>query len=196
MKHALSLAAILCCGLQGQDQLRYRAKLHLTDMESPVEARFTLKLLPIARTANRVKKPRLAPWRLELTQAPPNMSPALFLKRMEGFMYFDGPGPKTISQNIVLKYSNRSCRVWSVKMPPNLNAYAYLAEVSPKRHALAYLSGSFGKGGIQSIEIQLESFQLSSKVPSLEGGKRLLQTLKRMEQPSEIHIDEPEYISE
>ncbi len=195
MKHALSLAAILCCDLQGQDQLRYRAKLHLTDMESPVEARFTLKLLPIARTANRVKKPRLAPWRLELTQAPPNMSPALFLKRMEGFMYFDGPGPKAISQNIVLKYSNRSCRVWSVKMPPSLNAYAYLAEVSPKRHALAYLSGRFAFGEIQGIEIQLESFQLSAHVPPVENGERLIHTLQRLSNAPQQEPLAPELVN-
>lgn len=188
MKFAFPFA-LLCCCLQGQDQLRYRAKIQLSEMESPTEARFTLKLLPVARTANRVKKPRLAPWHLELTQAPSNMSPALFLKRMEGFMYFDGLDPKAQRQNILLKYSNRQCKVWSVAMPPSLNAYAYLAEVSPQRHALAYLSGRFAFGEIQSLEIQLESFALSKRVPPVENGERLINTLQRLSHsPQQEHL--------
>jgi len=160
--------------------LRYRAKLHLRGEVAPVETRFTLSLGPVAETANRKKLPRLAPWRLEATQQVGGASQALLLARLERMLYFSGPAAETEIQNLVVRYSDRPCRVWRVKAPEGLTVFVYLVEIAPGLLALSHLSGQFQQGDLISAEIQLETIGVGPKAGPAEQGQALLSTLRRM----------------
>lgn len=160
--------------------LRYRAKLHLQGEAAPLETRFTLSLGPVAETANRKKLPRLAPWRLEAAQQAGGAPQALLLARLERFLYLSGPAPETEIQNLVVRYSDRPCRVWKVKAPEGLTVYAYLVEVAPGLLALSHLSGQFERGDLKSVEIQLETLAVGPKAGPAELGQVLITTLRRL----------------
>jgi hypothetical protein len=166
---------------RGTGILEYRVKLRMHGDATPVETRFSLIPTPVASTANRVKKARMGAWRLEAHQ-PKNASysQAMVLARVERMLYLSGPGPETIPQNIVVRFGEKACRVWSAKIPPNVNVYAYLVEVSPGLLALNYLSGSFAGGDVATLEIQLENFRLEAGTAPAEEGTALLHSLRRL----------------
>lgn len=172
--------------------LNYKAKLRLTGMDQPVETRFTLILGPVTETANRVKKPRLAPWTLEAKQHNGRVPQAMILAKLERLLYLAGPAPQTRMENILLRYAGKACRVWSVTVPPDMKVYAYLAEVTPGILALSYLSGYFPQGDVQSAEVQLESFHINKNATPAESGHNLLITLgKRPLEPETRESDDP-----
>lgn len=160
--------------------LHYRAKLHLRGDAAPFETRFTLSLGPVAETANRKKLPRLAPWRLEATQLVGGVPQALVLARLERLLYLSGPAPETEIQNLVVRYSDRPCRVWKLNAPEGLTVYAYLVEVAPGLLALSHLSAQFQGGDLKSAEIQLETLAVGPKAGPAELGQVLITTLRRL----------------
>lgn len=190
----LLLLTPVLLGASGGTQLRYRAKLHLRGEAAPLETRFTLNLGPVAETANRKKLPRLAPWRLEAVQQVGGAPQALLLARIERFLYLSGPAPETEIQNLVVRYSDRPCRVWKVKVPEGLAVYAYLVEVAPGLLALSHVSGQFERGDLTSAEIQLETLAVGPKAGPAELGQVLLTTLRRLAEVPAVGsdgVDEP-----
>lgn len=176
----LLMSAPLLLGAGEGAVLRYRARLHLRGDAAPLETRFTLSLGPVAETANRKKLPRLAPWRLEATQQAGGAPQALLLARLERMLYLSGPAPETEIQNLVVRYGDRSCRVWRVEAPEGLTVFAYLVEVAPGLLALSHLSGQFERGDLVSAEIQLETLAIGPKAGPAEQGQALLATLRRL----------------
>lgn len=173
---------LFASGLErGTGILEYRVKLRMHGDVTPIETRFSLIPTPVASTANRVKKARMGAWRLEAHQ-PKNasFSQAMVLARVERMLFLSAPGPETIPQNIVVRFGEKACRVWSAKIPPNVNVYAYLVEVAPGLLALNYLSGSFPGGDMATLEIQLESFRLEAGAAAAEEGTALLHSLRRL----------------
>jgi hypothetical protein len=77
-----------------------------------------------------------------------------------------------------MKLGNRWCRLWQVRIPPEVGAYAYLVEVAPGLLALAYLSANLPEGDIQSLEIHLNGFALGRRAAPAEEGTALLKTLQ------------------
>lgn len=163
---------------RGNGSLEYRVKLRFRSDAAAIETRFTLVPTPIAATANRVKKARLGGWRLEAPQPKEaTFSLALVLARVERMLYFSGPEAQTHPRNVVVRFGDKPCRIWSVDMPAGVSAYAYLAEVAPGLLALNYFSGSFAHGDLASLEIQLQGFQLDASAAPAEEGTVLLRSL-------------------
>lgn len=181
---SLLLLAPALLGASEGTLLRYRAKLHLRGEAAPLETRFTLSLGPVAETANRKKLPRLAPWRLEAVQQAGGAPQALLLARIERLLYFSGPAPETEIQNLVVRYSDRPCRVWRVNAPEGLTVYAYLVEVAPGLLALSHFSGQFQHGDLKAAEIQLETLAVGPKAGPAELGQVLITTLRRLAETS------------
>lgn len=185
----VALSALMCVASE-TGQLRYRAKLRFRGDAAPAEARFTVSLGEVAETANRTKKARLAPWRLEARQTEGGVPMALVLARVERLLYLAGPAPQTELQSLVLRYGERACPVWSVRIPKGLTAYAYLVELQPGLLALSYFSGSFPAGDLQSAEVQLEGFLLGKDACPAAAGQNLLTTLQRMATEAEASGEE------
>jgi len=175
-------AALLASGVErGTGILTYRVKLRMQGESAPIETRFSLIPLPVAATANRVKKSRMGAWRLEAQQAKAStFSQAMVLARVERMLFLSGPTSETLPQNLVVHFGEKPCRVWSAKIPSGVHVYAYLVEVAPGLLALSYLSGSFPGGDMASLELQLESFRLDSGVAPAEEGTALLHSLRRL----------------
>jgi len=166
---------------RGMGTLEYRVKIRMQGESVPIETHFSLIPTPVATTANRVKKSRMGAWRLEAQQPKSaSFSQAMVLARVEQMLYLSGPAPETTPQNIVVRFGEKACRVWTAKIPPSVNVYAYLVEVSPGLLALNYLSGSFAGGDMATLEIQLESFRLEPGAAPAEEGTALLHSLRRL----------------
>jgi len=162
-------------------ELHYRVRIQLRGEVAPTDARFVLHPTPVLVTSNRVQKPRLGGWRLEGVQRSDGaFSMAAILARVERVLYLSGPAPGMVKRPIVVAFGGRRCPLWQVQTPPTLPVYAYLAEVSPGLLTLSYLSGSFLRGDIASLEVQLEDFKLSPGAGPAEEGTALLATLQRM----------------
>jgi len=161
--------------------LEYRVKIRMQGDPLVIETRFALVPTPVVSTANRVKKARMGAWRLE-AQQPRNaaFSQALVLAQVERMLYFSGPTEQTVRQNLVVRFGDKACRVWTATVPQGVPAYAYLAEVAPGLLALSYFSGSFTTGDMASLEIQLEDFHLRPGVAPSEDGTLLLRSLHRL----------------
>jgi len=177
----LSLGLLASEPPQGTGVLTYRVKLRMQGESLPIETRFSLVPLPVVVTANRVKKSRMGSWRLEAHQPKDGaFSQAMVLARVERMLYFSGPTAETLPQQMVVRYGDRPCKIWSATIPVGVHAHAYLAEVSPGLLALSYFSGSFGSGDVASMEIQLDTFHLSAGTAPSAEGTVLLQTLRRL----------------
>jgi hypothetical protein len=162
-------------------ELHYRVRIHFRGDAAPSDARFILHPTPVIITQNRVQKPRLGGWRLEGVQRTDGaFSMAAVLARVERMLYLAGPAPGTEKRPIVVTFNGQRCPLWHVQVPEGLPVYAYLAEVAPNLLALSYLSGSFPKGDLASLEIQLESFRLAPGAGPAEDGTALLKSLQRM----------------
>lgn len=166
---------------RGMGSLDYRVKVRLQGDTHLIETRFALVPTPVATTTNRVKKARMGAWRLEAQQPKDaNFSQAMVLAKVERMLYFSGPTEQILRQNLVVRFGEKACRIWTATIPPGVHAYAYLAEVRPGLLALSYFSGSFATGDIASLEIQLEGFRLESTAAPAEDGTMLLRTLQRL----------------
>jgi hypothetical protein len=164
-----------------QGELHYRASLVFRNEKKPVVTRFVLMPTAIAETRNKVKKPRMGGWRLEAAQRKEDgFAQAAVLARIEGLLYLSGPEPRLIQKPIFIRYEDKRCQVWQVPMPPGLHAYAYLVEAAPGLLALSYFTGSFDRGDLASLEIQLEDFHLRPEAAPAEQGMSLLTTLERL----------------
>jgi len=164
-------------------ELHYRVKIQFRGESSVTDTRFVLHPTPVIVTQNRVQKPRLGGWRLEGAQRSDGaFSMAAVLARVERMLYLSGPAPGLLQRPIVVNFGGRRCPLWQVQSPAGLTVYAYLAEISPGLLTLSYLSGSFSKGDIASVELQLEDFRLAPGAGPAEDGTALLATLQRMAQ--------------
>ncbi len=163
--------------------MHYRVKIRFRDEAQATETRFQLEPTPVLVTRNRVQKPRMGRWKLESLQKGgqkngPHLAP--ILARVERMLYFSGPTTNVVQSSTTVQFGSTRCKLWQVQVPTNLPLYAYLAEVRPGLLALSYLSGSFPKGDLASLEIQLESFHLNADAAPAENGTALLRTLRRM----------------
>jgi hypothetical protein len=163
----------------GAGGFHYRIRVWKRGEPAPVEGHFVMVPTPPLVTANKVKKPRLGGWRLEMDQTvATRMAPAVILARAEGLLYLAGPSPQARPRNFIVRYGGRRCPVWQVDVPKGLSALAYLAEVGPDLLALSYVSVCPRTGDMASIEIQLESFELGRGVSPAEDGMALIRTLQ------------------
>ncbi len=162
-------------------ELRYRATLKFRGEQASAVTRFLLMPTAVVPTHNKVKRPRMAGWRLEAVQRKEDpFAQAAVLARLERLLYLSGPAPNLIQKPIFIRYDDKRCQVWQVPTPPGLHVYAYLVEVAPGLLALSYLSGSFDGGELASVELQLESFHLKAGTSPAENGTNLLATLQRL----------------
>lgn len=179
----LALSLFLHGAEPNQGELHYRASLKFRGEQNPVVTRFVLMPTASAETRNKVKKPRLGGWRLEAVQRKDDtFAQAAVLARVERLLYFSGPAPSLIQKPIFIRYEDKRCQVWQVPTPPGLHAYAYLVEAAPGILALSYFSGSFERGDLASVEIQLEGFHLTPEAAPAESGMILLSTLQSLSQ--------------
>lgn len=170
-------------------EFHYRVRIQFRGDAAPTDAKFILHPTPVLVTQNRVQKPRLGGWRLEGVQRSDGaFSMAAVLARVERMLYLSGPAPGVEKRPIVVSFNGQRCPLWHVQVPDGLPVYAYLAEVAPNLLALSYLSGSFPKGDLASLEIQLESFRLAPGAGPAEDGAALLKTLQRMALESAEHV--------
>ena len=163
--------------------MQYRVKIRFRDEARATETRFLLEPTPVLVTRNRVQKPRMGRWKLASlqqggTKDGPRLAP--ILARVERMLYFSGPAASVARSSTTVQFGATRCKLWQVQIPGNLPMFAYLAEVRPGLLALSYLSGSFPKGDLASLEIQLESFHLNAGAAPAEDGTALLRTLHRM----------------
>lgn len=180
----VSLALGANASERGMGSLEYRVKVRMQGEPQIIEMRFALIPTPVVTTANRKKKARMGAWRLEAQPAKDASFPqAMVLARVERMLYFSGPTAQTLRQNLMVRFGEKPCRIWTATVPQGVHAYAYLAEVKPGLLALSYFTGTFATGDVASLEIQLEGFRLApSAVPS-EDGTWLLRTLQRLGSP-------------
>ena len=158
--------------------LEYRLKERPFEDSAAVEAGFQVVTTPALVTGNRVRPPRLGGWRIEAAAgALPAPSRALLVRTL-GLCYFSGPGDAVVPLDQSVTYGGRRCRLWQVRMPPGLAAYAYLAEVAPNLLALAYLSATPPGGDPRSVEIHLTGLRLGARAVPAEEGTALLKTLR------------------
>jgi len=161
-------------------ELNYRMKVQFRWDSVPVEGRFRLVPTPVLVAHNRVQKPRLGGWRLEIVKPREGADLSEALARMDRMLYLSGPAPGMRPLNAYAGLAGHRSPLWQVDTPKDLQVYAYLAEVHPGLLALSYLSGSFEHGDLVKIEVQLESSSLGPGVRPAENGMALLGALQRL----------------
>jgi hypothetical protein len=178
----LPTAALLAAS-PGGATLDYRIKVVEREGAVAQEHAFRLVTTPALVTRNKVQKPRLGGWRIE----PVGPAPSAFLMtRILGLCYFAGPGTQVVPLPSGIRLGRRWCRLWQVRTPPGVAAYAYLAEVAPGLLALDYLSAKLPDGdprGPRSLEMRLEGADLGARVAPAEEGAALLRTLEHWAAP-------------
>lgn len=174
------LAFLLASSLfaSAQDGLQYRFQVWMRGSAAPLETRFFLRPAPGTVSHNRVKKPRMASWRLEADrgQGTP-YAQALLLARAERLLYLSGPAPRTRREPIQLRFGPRSLPVWSLRMPTGLQVSGALVEVAPNLLALCDLSARFPQGEVAHLELHLERLEGTRTLAPAEDGTALLSTL-------------------
>jgi hypothetical protein len=174
------LALVMACSLSAlaQDGLSYRFQLWMRGSSTPLETRFHLLPAPGTVSHNRVKKPRMASWRLEAErdQGTP-YAQALLLARAERLLYLSGPAPQTRREPILLRFGSRSLPVWSLRTPQGLDVSSALVEVAPNLLAVCDLSVKFPHGEVARLELHLEGLDRPRFSAPAENGTALLSTL-------------------
>lgn len=165
----------LAAGIREGAVLSYRYRARLADQPAWVEGRFRVVTTPALVVHSRVKKPRMGEWRIEPLAA--NAPSAGLLVRALGLCYFSGPTDQAAPLDLAQTFGGRRCRLWQVKVPPAVGAYAYLAEVAPGLLALDYFSAVLPAGELRSLEIHLASVVLGAGTVPAEDGTALLRTL-------------------
>lgn len=174
------LALLLATGLSAtaKDGLQYRFQVWMRGTPAPLETRFVLHSAPGTVSHNRVKKPRMAAWRLdaERDQGTP-YAQALLLARAERLLYLSGPAPQTRREPILLRFGARSLPVWSVLTPQNLDVSCAFVEVAPSLLAVCDLSVRFPQGEVARMDLHLEGLSGTHTLAPAEEGTALLSTL-------------------
>jgi len=144
-----------------------------------METRFRLQATAGTRSHNKVQKPRMGGWRLEVdrTEGTP-YAQAMLLGRAERLLYLAGPAPQTRPEPILLRFGTRSLPVWSLEMPKGLHASTVLVEIGPKLLALCDFSARFDQGDIARLELHLEGVGSTAGFTAAEAGTTLLTTLQ------------------
>jgi hypothetical protein len=173
------LLLLLSLPAAAQEGLRYRMQLWMRGEAQAMETRFRLQATAGTRTHNKVQKPRMGGWRLEVdrTEGTP-YAQAMLLGRAERLLYLAGPAPQTRPEPILLRFGTRSLPVWSLEMPKGLHASTVLVEIGPKLLALCDFSARFEQGDIARLELHLESLGSTAGFTPAEAGTTLLTTLQ------------------
>ncbi len=175
-----ALAFLLACSLPAaaEDGLRYRFQVWMRGSAAPLETRFDLRPAPGTTSHNRVKRPRMAAWRLEAqrNQGTP-YAQAVLLARAERLLYLSGPAPQTRREPILLRFGAQSLPVWSLQLPKGLDASGVMVEVAPGLLALCDLSARFEQGDVARMELHLEGLEGTRALAPAEDGTALLSTL-------------------
>ncbi len=174
---------VLVSPIHAQEGLRYRMQLWLHGDSQPLETRFRLQSIVGTRSHNRVQKPRMGGWQLEVdrSQGTP-YAQAMLLARAERLLYLAGPAPQTRPEPITLRFGERSLPVWSLELPKGLHASTVLVEVAPGLLALCDFSAQFERGDVDRVELHLEGLDSTARLVSAEDGTMLLSTLQSMAQ--------------
>jgi hypothetical protein len=164
-----------------QEGLRYRMQLWMHGDSQPLETRFRLQSTAGTRSHNRVQKPRMGGWNLEVdrSQGTP-YAQAMLLARAERLLYLAGPAPQTRLEPISLRFGNRSLPVWSLEMPKGIQASTVLVEVAPSLLALCDFSARFTRGDVDRVELHLEGLDSTARLAPAEDGTTLLSTLQSL----------------
>jgi hypothetical protein len=183
MRHCsvLPILLFLSWPALAQEGLRYRMQLWMHGDPQPMETRFRLQSVAGTRSTNRVQKPRMGGWHLEVdrSQGTP-YAQVMLLARAERLLYLAGPAPQTRPEPISIRFGNRSLPVWSLEMPQGLRASIVLVEVAPRLLALCDFSARFERGDVDRVELHLEGLDGTVKLMPAEGGTTLLSTLQTL----------------
>ena len=174
---------LLVASLPGcaQEGLRYRMQLWMHGDPQPLETRFRLQSTAGTRSHNRVQRPRMGGWHLEVDrdQGTP-YAQAMLLARAERLLYLAGPSPQTRPEPISLRFGKRSLPVWSLEMPKGIHASTVLVEVSSGLLALCDFSARFERGDVDRVELHLEGLDGTGRLAPAEAGTTLLSTLQSL----------------
>ena len=166
-----------------QEGLRYRIQVWMHGEVKPLETQFRLQSIAGTRSHNKVQKPRMGGWRLEVDRAEGTpYAQAMLLARAERLLYLAGPAPQTKPEPISLRFRNRSLPVWSLEMPKGLHASTVLVEERPGLLALCDFSGRFSRGDVDRVELHLEGLDGTDRLAPAEDGTLLLSTLQSLVQ--------------
>jgi hypothetical protein len=176
--------------VRAQEGLRYRMQLWMHGDPQPLETRFRLQSTDGTRSHNRVQKPRMGGWHLEVDrdQGTP-YAQAMLLARAERLLYLAGPAPQTRPEPISLRLGNRSLPVWSLEMPKGIHASTVLVEVSPGLLALCDFSARFERGDVDRVELHLEGLDGTARLAPAEAGTALLSTLRSLAQEAQAETE-------
>jgi hypothetical protein len=164
-----------------QEGLRYRMQLWMHGDAQPLETRFRLQSTAGTRSHNKVQKPRMGGWHLEVDRAQGTpYAQAMLLARAERLLYLAGPSPQTRPEPISLRFGKRSLPVWSLEMPKGIHASTVLVEVSPGLLALCDFSARFERGDVDRVELHLEGLDGTDQLAPAEAGTTLLSTLQSL----------------
>ena len=167
--------------IQAQEGLRYRMQLWLHGDPQPLETRFRLQSVAGTRSTNRVQKPRMGGWHLEVDRAQGTpYAQVMLLARAERLLYLAGPAPQTRLEPISLRFGSRSLPVWSLEMPKGINASTVLVEVAPRLLALCDFSARFERGDVDRVELHLEGLDSTARLIPAEDGTMLLTALQSL----------------
>ena len=172
--------------IHAQEGLRYRMQLWMHGDPQPLETRFRLQSTAGTRSHNRVQKPRMGGWHLEVdrSQGTP-YAQAMLLARAERLLYLAGPAPQTKPEPISIRFANRSLPVWSLELPKGIQASTVLVEVAPRLLALCDFSARFEHGDVDRVELHLEGLDSVAQLIPAEDGTMLLSTLRTLAQQTQ-----------
>jgi hypothetical protein len=180
------LLLVLSLPLGAQAGLRYRMQLWMHGDPQPLETRFRLQSVAGTRSHNRVQKPRMGGWHLEVDRAQGTpYAQAMLLARAERLLYLAGPAPQTRPEPISIRFDAHSLPVWSLEMPKGLQASTVLVEVAPRLLALCDFSARFEHGDVDRVELHLEGMDSAAQLLPAEDGTMLLSTLRSLAQQAQ-----------
>ncbi len=181
---------VFSLSVRAQEGLRYRMQLWMHGDPQPLETRFRLQSTDGTRSHNRVQKPRMGGWHLEVDRAQGTpYAQAMLLARAERLLYLAGPAPQTRPEPISLRFGNRSLPVWSLEIPKGIHASTVLVEVTPGLLALCDFSARFERGDVDRVELHLEGLDGTARLAPAEAGTTLLSTLRSMAQEAQTEAE-------
>ncbi len=182
-RYALLFLLVSSLPVCAQEGLRYRMQLWMHGDPQPLETRFRLQSIAGTRSHNRVQRPRMGGWHLEVDRAQGTpYAQAMLLARAERLLYLAGPAPQTRLEPISLRFGKRSLPVWSLEMPKGIHASTVLVEVSSGLLALCDFSARFERGDVDRVELHLEGLDGTGRLAPAEDGTTLLSTLRSLAQ--------------
>jgi hypothetical protein len=185
-RSVILLVALQSWPVWAEEGLRYRMQVWMHGDPQPLETRFRLQSTAGTRSHNRVQKPRMGGWHLEVDRAQGTpYAQAMLLARAERLLYLAGPAPQTRPEPISLRFGQRSLPVWSLEMPRGLHASAVLVEVAPRLLALCDFSARFEGGEVARVELHLEDLDSTARLAPAEDGTILLSTLRSLAQEAQ-----------